>query len=269
MQSENEMADDSKGYHVLPFPAARQIVVDAGRLGAKRHLVHGLLEFDVTRSRAFIREHKSKTGETLSFTAFLVGCLAQAIAADPRLQAYRNWRNQLVVFEDVDVVVLIETELDRVALPHVIRAANRKSVHEINGEIRSIQAEPKRSNQKTGLIARLGPYVPRFVRDVFYYTLLKNPHWLKKQAGTVIVTSVGMFGHGGGWGFGFLPMHTLGLTVGGIAEKPALTDGQIALREYLCVTISIDHDIVDGAQAARFAERFRELVESGYGLWGK
>jgi pyruvate/2-oxoglutarate dehydrogenase complex dihydrolipoamide acyltransferase (E2) component len=43
-------------------------------------------------------------------------------------------------------------------------------------------------------------------------------------------------------------------------------DGEIRIREYLSVTISFDHDIVDGAPAARFAQRLKELVESGYGL---
>jgi len=81
-----------------------------------------------------------------------------------------------------------------------------------------------------------------------------------------VVTAVGMFGKGGGWGFGFLPMHTLGITLGGIAEKPAVVDRQVVPRELLSVTISVDHDIVDGAPAARFAQRFKELVESGHGL---
>lgn len=45
-----------------------------------------------------------------------------------------------------------------------------------------------------------------------------------------------------------------------------LRRGQIAIREYLSVTMSCDRDIIDGAPAARFAERLKELVESGYGL---
>jgi len=32
------------------------------------------------------------------------------------------------------------------------------------------------------------------------------------------------------------------------------------------VTLSFDHVIVDGAQATRFAQRFKELLESDYGL---
>ena len=220
----------------------------------------------MTRPRAFIREHKAKTGELLSFTAFIVTCLARAIHTNPSVQAYRNWRNQLVLFDDVDVVTMIETEMDGVALPHIIRTANRKSFRQIHDEIRSVQAKPTRSDQKTGL-EQWGPRLPRFVRDVFYWALFQNPHWLKKIAGTVVVTAVGMFGKGGGWGLGAgLAMHTLGLTIGGIAEKPGIAEGQIVPREYLCVTISLDHDIVDGAPAARFAQHFEELVESGYGL---
>ena len=45
-----------------------------------------------------------------------------------------------------------------------------------------------------------------------------------------------------------------------------MVDGKIAIRDYLCVTLSFDHDIVDGAPAARFVSRLRELIESGYGL---
>jgi pyruvate/2-oxoglutarate dehydrogenase complex dihydrolipoamide acyltransferase (E2) component len=32
------------------------------------------------------------------------------------------------------------------------------------------------------------------------------------------------------------------------------------------VTLSFDHDIIDGAPAARFVSRFRELIASGYGI---
>jgi sterol 3beta-glucosyltransferase len=68
-----------------------------------------------------------------------------------------------------------------------------------------------------------------------------------------------------GWG---IPVsnHTLQVTLGGIAEKPGVVDSRIEIREYLSVTVSFDHDIVDGAPAARFIQRLKELVESGYGL---
>jgi pyruvate/2-oxoglutarate dehydrogenase complex dihydrolipoamide acyltransferase (E2) component len=70
-----------------------------------------------------------------------------------------------------------------------------------------------------------------------------------------------MFGMGRGWAVGIAPLHTLCLTVGGITVQPALVDGRIEAREYLALTASVDHDIVDGAPAARFAGRLRGLVE--------
>lgn len=259
------MTTKVKDYQVVPFPAARKVIVDAGRLASRRHIVHGLLEIDVTRSREFIREHKAQTGESLSFTAFIVTCLAQAIETHRSVQAYRNWRDQLVLFNDVDVVTLIEAKTDGVAIPHIIRAANRKAFREIHDEIRAIQAKPARSAQSGGLVV-WAQRVPAFVRDLFYWAVRQNPRWLKEIQGTAIVTSVGMFGQGGGWGITFLPYHTLGLTVGGIATKPGVVNGRIEIREYLNLTISLDHDIVDGAPAARFAQQLQTLIESGYGL---
>ena len=76
---------------------------------------------------------------------------------------------------------------------------------------------------------------------------------------------VGMFGEGGGWGLS-VPLYTLGVLLGGISEKPIAVDGQVQVREVLSVTLSFDHDVVDGAPAARFAQTFKELVESGHGL---
>jgi pyruvate/2-oxoglutarate dehydrogenase complex dihydrolipoamide acyltransferase (E2) component len=235
-------------------------------MGSRRPLIHGLLEIDVTRARTVLREHKARTGETLSFTAFIVACLARAIDQDRSVQAYQDWRRRLIVFNEVDVVTLIETERGGVALPHIIRAANRKTFRQIHDEIRAIQTKPMRSAQRSSLPMRLGPHLPAIFRRVFYGLLLKSPQRLKRYSGTCLVTSVGMFGQGGGWGLGFLPMHTLGLTVGGIAQKPGVIDGRIEIREYLNLTITFDHDIVDGAPAARFAQRLKELLESGYGL---
>ncbi len=79
------------------------------------------------------------------------------------------------------------------------------------------------------------------------------------------MTAVGMFGGGSGWGIP-IPAPTLLVTVGGIGEKPGVVAGQIAVREYLSLTVSFDHEIVDGAPAARFTRRLKELIEQGYGL---
>jgi pyruvate/2-oxoglutarate dehydrogenase complex dihydrolipoamide acyltransferase (E2) component len=248
-------------FDILPFPPNREIVVDAGYLGSRRHITYGLVEVDVTKARELGRLLSAGASTKISFTAFIVASLGRAIASNPQVQAYRDWRRRLVVFYDVDVVTMIEPKPGVVAIPHIIRNAHRRTVRDISDEIRSIQAAPERSEQHGTLVA-LAPRVPRFARLLFFWAVKQNPHWFKRLEGTVVVTSVGMFGKGGGWGIGFLPTHTLGLTVGGIAQKPGVHDGQVKVREYLNLTISFDHDIVDGAPAARFTRKLIELVET-------
>ena len=42
--------------------------------------------------------------------------------------------------------------------------------------------------------------------------------------------------------------------------------GRVVTREYLSLTVDLDHDIVDGAPAARFVQHVKELIERGNGL---
>ncbi|MGB2894681.1 MAG: 2-oxo acid dehydrogenase subunit E2 [Anaerolineales bacterium] len=259
------MKTKHSGITVQPYPRTRLLMADGGRIGLQKHTVHGLVEFDITRAREALRLHKAQTGESLSFTAFVLACLGKAVEINTHLHAYRDWRNQLVIFDDVDVNTLFEVEVDgkKTIRPHILRGVNKKNFQELHQEIRVFQQEHK-SSQESKFIERF-VLLPGFVRRLFYLVLFKNPLMLKKYYGTVMVTAVGMFGTGGGWG---LPVtnHTLQLTLGGIARKPGIVDDRVEAREYLSVTISIDHDIVDGAPAARFTQRLKELIESGYGL---
>lgn len=259
---------EEPGYQVIPYPRSRRLVVDAARAGGRKHMIHGLVEFDVTKARMILREHKARTGESLSFTAFILHCVGAAVAQDRMVHACKDWRGRLVLFDDVDVNTIIEIQLEerRFPLAYVVRAVNRRSVRELHDEIRHVQQNPQRSHGE-GTFNVMSWYVrlPGFLRGLAYRILPLNPHWLRRIGGTVNVTAVGMFGEGGGWGIP-IPLYTLNLTLGGIATKPAVVDGQIVPREMLSVTLSFDHDVVDGAPAARFADRLKGLVEGAEGL---
>jgi len=54
--------------------------------------------------------------------------------------------------------------------------------------------------------------------------------------------------------------------LGGISRKPAFVEDRIEPREILNLTVAFDHDVVDGAPAARVLERLVDLIESGDGL---
>ena len=254
-------------YQVVPYPKMRRLEAIAYRSVQHKPMIHGLIEVDVTRARAFLREYKANTGESLSFTAFLIACLAKAVDEHKAVQAYRKGSKHLILFEEVDVYTPIERDMagQKQVLPSIIRAANRKTVREIHREIRAAQVQgvTKDSMRFQSLPTLLfKPYL-----WIFTWRGRTHPRLWKKNAGTVGITAVGMFGNGAGWGIPIAPPTALMVTVGGIAEKPGVVDGTIAIRDYLSLTISFDHDIIDGAPAVRFTQRLKELIESGYGLF--
>lgn len=135
------------------------------------------------------------------------------------VHAYRDRRNRLIILDDVDVATEVERSVEgrNQVIITVTRAANRKSNREIHQEIRQAQArkveevEVVRANQWIGVI-------PVFIRRLVFRVLDRAPHLMNKIAGTVLVTSVGMFGRGAGWS---IPMvsHTLSIIVGGIVYR--------------------------------------------------
>lgn len=261
------MPTDTPDFQIRPYPPLRRLVQDAGWMAKRRHMIHGLLEVDVTLARQMMRDLKAATGERVSFTAFALACVGKAVDGDKQVHACRNWRNQLVIFEEVDVMVSIEIDVgqDKFPLVHPVRAVNRRTVRSIHDEIRTIQADPVASVAAGGPLMRWFYLLPAVARRGFYRLALRQPHWWKQYAGTVGFTSVGMFGSGSGWGLG-MPNHSLAIAFGGIAIKPAIVGGRVLSREILNATLSFDHDIVDGAPAARFSQRFKELLEAGRGL---
>jgi pyruvate/2-oxoglutarate dehydrogenase complex dihydrolipoamide acyltransferase (E2) component len=236
------------------------------RVSSHKHTIRGLVELDVTRARQSMREQKARTGEDLSFTAFLAVCVGHAVEMNKQVHAYRNWRSQLVLFDDVDIHIQVERNMQgqTFPVPHIVRGANNKTIRDIQEEIRTVQAQPLRGREVKAV-----PWVtllPSFARQIFLWLMFKNPRLIKAFLGTVGLTAIGMFANRGGWGIGLPSLHTLGIVVGGIAERPALVDGKVEAHEYLSVTLDFDHDLIDGAPAARFTQHLSDLIESGYGL---
>jgi pyruvate/2-oxoglutarate dehydrogenase complex dihydrolipoamide acyltransferase (E2) component len=264
----NKQHTDDK---VVPYPKMRRLMAVAYRSAQRKPMIYGLLEVDVTKARAFLQEYKAKTGESLSFTAFIIACLAKAIDEHKAVQALRKGRKHLIVFEDVDVATPIERDVSgqKPSIQYTIRAANRKTFREIHDEIRAAQVEDAETVLRGFKAIHALLFLPTFLFRPFFWVgswiARAYPQMQKQSWGTVGITAVGMFGKGAGWGIP-TATPTLMITLGGIGEKPGVVDGQIAIREYLSLTISFDHDLIDGAPAARFTRRFKDLIESGYGL---
>ncbi len=254
------------GYSEKPVPLSRRLVMDSTAISMRQPTVYGLFEVDVTVARRLIRDHRTATGEAFSFTSFIVGCLARAVALHPIVQGYL-YRRRVVVFDEVDVVVIAEVPAGEFSFPlaHVVRDAGNRPIRQIHDEVRSHQGDRLPGDEQRWSPARAFLWLPARVRRAAYALLLRNPHRRKKYMGTVAVTALGMYGGGEFWGIA-LPQHNLQLVVGGISEKPAVVDGEVRPREFLSLTLAVNHDVVDGGPATRFANDLKRLIETADGL---
>jgi pyruvate/2-oxoglutarate dehydrogenase complex dihydrolipoamide acyltransferase (E2) component len=249
------------GYRVEPFGANRQMVAASSAVSREHDTIHLLIEADITGPRRLIAQHREHTGERLSLTGYVVACLARTLDEFPEFNAFRKG-NRLILLDDLTISVLFEREFEgeRVPEPVGIQRANRKSYRQIHDELRASQERPgERLGATTGVAwTRL---IPGFLLRTFVRLASRNIA-MQKRFGVVGVTAVGMFGSGPMW---LVPLTsaTVTVAVGSIASRPALIDGELEEREHLCLTVSFNHDIVDGAPAARFASRFAGHLSSG------
>jgi pyruvate/2-oxoglutarate dehydrogenase complex dihydrolipoamide acyltransferase (E2) component len=78
--------------------------------------------------------------------------------------------------------------------------------------------------------------------------------------GNVVITSIGMMGKISGW-FLHSTLHPVSFGIGSVVQKPWVVDGEIRIRDILNMTVSFDHDIVDGGDMARFTASLVKKLE--------
>jgi hypothetical protein len=209
----------------------------------------------------------TRVRKTLGLTAAVANLAGRALSqirCTSRSTIGRMWKAFGLKPHLVDTFKLRRLAGQKIVKSLLVRAATRKSVEQLSAEIHAgMTPDPGGDRRYRGTLPFLS--VPRPVRSLAWRAVMGNPHWVKRFGGTVGMSSVGTFGPGGGWGIP-IASPTLMVTVGGIATKPRYINGSLEPRELLDLTISVDHDIVDGAPAARFARWLTELVEQVDGL---
>ena len=262
------MKDIIGNFESLPYK--RSMILDVVKMSSYRFYMEAYAEIDVTVPREIIEKFQKETGEKISFAAFIAHCIGKAVSEHKEVHALRKGK-KVIVFDDVDIMLPIERIIDGKPFPTqlIVRKANEKSVKEIHNEVRGIQfaKDDKYSTEVSRKKLKMLYKLPSPVRQlVFWRRLRKNPFFLKKTAGTIQLVTIGMFGKGtSGWGvnLGFLPVI---IVIGGIAKKPRLEDGKVVNREYLNLTVKVDHEMVDGAPATRFGSRMIDFIVNGSGL---
>jgi hypothetical protein len=145
-----------------------------------------------------------------------------------------------------------------------MRGINRRDVRDMSKEIRSVQTAGMDS-LPAGL-RKSSPFflrAPGFLRRSFFRLLLSSHRFTRRHTGTMLVTAVGMFGGGGaGWGFSAPGIHNLSIVIGGMTKRAPATQADSDPRQVLCLTVSANHEVVDGAPLARFVARLKEHIEA-------
>jgi pyruvate/2-oxoglutarate dehydrogenase complex dihydrolipoamide acyltransferase (E2) component len=257
----------------LSYPRSRRATFDVGIIGSSKHHIVALLEIDVTEAKTKIREAVN-TGKKIGFTSWFMKVIGNTVADNTHCHAINYKAEKQIAFDEVDIAIPIEREVNGVKVPLVtiVRSTNKKTPEAINSEIQSAIHVPindekvyvltKRKHKNlTGLFF----YLPQWARLMAWKWILKNPFTIKDNMGTVMVTNIGQYGKIAGW---IIPksLHNLCFGIGSVVRKPWVVKDDIAIRDILHLTILFDHDVIDGAPAARFTKQLVENLEEAMEL---
>ena len=250
-----------------PYPKLRNFILDIMAEGRRKNIIHLLFEAEITLIQHHLARHREETGEHLSLTTYIAKSLACAVDEDRSMHAYRQGKSRLVLFDEVDLAVMIERDLEGRTLPvvSIVRAANRKPIEEIHQELKAAKIAPLGENGPMSALEKQFFELPALVRKFVWFFIRRDPNLFKQLAGTVGVTSMGMHTSGLAVVIPVTPM-TLTLSIGSVGNKLVLENGSSVTREIIQLNLSADHDIIDGAPLVRFADRFRKKLENGCAL---
>jgi len=185
----------------------------------------------VARRRAELREAYERRGVPLTYLAFVARATVLALQEFPVLNASVDG-DELVYHDSVGLGIAVALD-DGLVVP-VIRRAERLSLEGLAAEIASLARR-----------ARARELEPDDVHDGTF--TITNPG----QYGAVLATPI------------INQPHVAILDLEAIVKRPVVADDAIAIRPMAYLPLSWDHRALDGATAARFLSRIKELLEGG------
>jgi pyruvate dehydrogenase E2 component (dihydrolipoamide acetyltransferase) len=194
------------------------------------------LEVDMGEAVEFRKQLKAAAGDNPppSFNDFVVKASALALREFPRANgAYRDGKFEL--YSRINVGIAVAGQ-DALVVPTIFDA-DRKSLGEISRDARGLAGK---------------------VRD----GKISPP---ELSGGTFSVSNLGMFGIKRFTAVINPPQAAI-LAVGEMTPRPVVVEGEVAVRPIMELTLSCDHRILYGADAAQFLGRIRERLENPYSL---
>jgi len=186
--------------------------------------------------REILREQAARQGVHLTVLAFLVKAVARALQEHPYLNASLDEQAQEILLKKYyNIGIAVDTP-EGLMVP-VLKGVPEKSLLQIAREMADL-AEKARS--RTIDLADL-------------------------QGGSFTITNYGSVGGILGTPIIRHPEVAI-LGVGRILERPVVRQGEIQIRPLVPLSLSFDHRVVDGAEAARFLLTLIKLIEEPEGL---
>lgn len=239
--------------------------------------IYGKLTVDATEALAYLEEVRRRTGEKVTVTHLVGRAVGQALADEPSLNGTIRF-GRYVPHDEVAVAFLVTMEDGSDLAKAKVRDIDRRAVDEIARELREQAARLRGGSdpdwERSKGIVRLLP--TWLLRPVVWLT-----GWLTSSLGvdapalglrrypfgSAIITNVGTFGLDEGYvpptPFARVPLYVL---IGAVRPQPAVVDGQVAVRQLLTITATIDHRFVDGFQGGALARAFRRIFEDPWSL---
>ncbi len=262
-------------YEIKKLSPFRVLSINGYEAVGAGHNMHALVEMDVTDVRRELREMR-REGRRVSFFGYILSAIAKTIDENKEMNLIRKGK-KLYCFDEVDIDIPIELEQAGEPVPrkYVVRDAASKTPEEITKEVE----EAKASWKETGIVGeedewahrwmKLASHLPGWLCRFVFRRFSKNVSMIKEHFGTTFVSSVSGFSDVSGFIVPFFggQSRPLAFALGSLTQKPGVVGTEIQIREFLSMTITINHDLVDGAPAARFVNRLKQRIEGKVGDW--
>ena len=185
------------------------------------------LEVDVTEAQRLRREAARESGVSINMASVLIKACAESLKRVPALNSILVGDN-VMYFDEVNMGVAVALD-DGLIVP-VLKGVQDMSVAQIAEGIQQLSEKARAGNLSADEIGG-GTFTISVLGVVDGFTPILNP-----------------------------PQNAL-LGVGRSAQKSVVRGGEIVVREMMTLSLTGDHQVIDGAVAASFFRRLQQMVE--------
>lgn len=220
-------------------------------------------EVDMSAVRAHRAAARESAGVHYSTTAYVLHAAGRVLAGHPDANAAVQgppWDLRIARYDTVAGKLTLDATLDgqRVVLGTVVPDLQQAELADIQRHIEHARdSDPQTAPEFAGIRAvHEGPAQEARLR---FREVAANLELRPRLTGTFAVTSLG---HRAVDSFHSVGGTTLTFGVGRVADRAVVRDGRLAVAPVMRLSMSFDHRVIDGAEAADVLTEVKEALES-------